>query len=227
MPRMIHEDDEGLPDAAFTEDELEAGVQHIMRSGRTDRGSFHTFPNALCLSADRTRVPEDSRDTRQLRFQTYTEALEWARTHPGQPFSRSPDGTGFAVLEDARSVSESALKRVDDSLEQLSALSPHLHYILTKSISTARKDIVVPFSAPAFMADLDRLSPKDLLRLKDLLDDRVRREKEKLTWLLRAISRDYRMRSQPTGSYGEEMNRKLIGIQELAISTLDALLRKR
>lgn len=33
------DDDDGLPDAAFTEDELDAGVQHIMRTGNPNATS--------------------------------------------------------------------------------------------------------------------------------------------------------------------------------------------
>lgn len=38
------DDDEGLPDAAFTEDELAAGVQHIMRTGDPNATSSGRTP---------------------------------------------------------------------------------------------------------------------------------------------------------------------------------------
>lgn len=38
------DDDDGLPDAAFTEDELAAGVQHIMRTGNPNATSSGRRP---------------------------------------------------------------------------------------------------------------------------------------------------------------------------------------
>lgn len=78
------DDDHGLPDGAFTEDELAAGIQYLARG--IDRGY---------LDDDDL---EDSRQTREPSyFKTYQEATAWAKNNPGKAFTKSPDGNGYIV----------------------------------------------------------------------------------------------------------------------------------
>jgi len=97
------DDDGGLPDAAFTELELAAGVQHVVRTGD---------PNATSSGRRRySRTPDNSGhecvhdgvsddfvhvgDETTLHFDTFEQAQTWARTRPGRTFTRASTGAGF------------------------------------------------------------------------------------------------------------------------------------
>lgn len=96
-------DDGGLPDAAFTELELAAGVQHVVRTGD---------PNATSSGRRRnSRTPDNSGnecvhdgvsddlmhvgDQTTRRFDTFEQAQTWARARPGRTFTRASTGVGF------------------------------------------------------------------------------------------------------------------------------------
>lgn len=76
------DEDDDLPDGAFTEDELAAGIQYLARG--TDRGYLDDDDS------------EDFRPTREPSyFRTFHEAVAWAKNNPGKTIIRAPDGKGF------------------------------------------------------------------------------------------------------------------------------------
>lgn len=86
-------DDDGLPDAAFTEDELAAGVQHIVRTGDPDATSSGRRPipcddPAHDIENDqRTHDAYDllsSRAAAHLRFETFAQARAWSQANLGK-----------------------------------------------------------------------------------------------------------------------------------------------
>lgn len=74
-------DDGGLPDAAFTEDELAAGVQHLARGD------------------DRSYFDDEYEAQEPVTFVTFQKAIAWAKNNPGRAIIRSQDGSGFVIKE--------------------------------------------------------------------------------------------------------------------------------
>ena len=104
MSSRDDDDDDGLPDAAFTEDELAAGVQHIMRTDNPDATSSGRRPipwdePAYDTEDDQCTQDADdvlsSRATAPLRFETFAQARAWSQANPGKVFTRAADGRGF------------------------------------------------------------------------------------------------------------------------------------
>lgn len=230
---MTDEHDDGLPDEAFTEEELRAGVQHIMRSGGASRHTIEEDEDYASVSGGTSES-----HTQELRFNTFAEASAWAKDHPGKPFTRCPDGRGFlasASVGPPAPARTSAPKKklfggrlyfpgahpIIQFLEELRVLSPHLHHVWNDSRFNQWKTIVPPFSAQKFDADLSRLGREDIVRLKDLLDDHFEYEKKDLAWLLSEIRRDRRMKA---GHYGEDLKQILIEIEGQAIAIVAARL---
>lgn len=101
-----HEDDgdDGLPDAAFTELELSAGVQHIVRtgnpnathSGRASQRSASDF-DLDDVYSERARLELLARIGlgNRLHFDTFEQARAWAQAGAGRSFSRALGGAGF------------------------------------------------------------------------------------------------------------------------------------
>lgn len=98
------DDPDGLPDAAFTEDELAAGVQHIVRTGNpnaTSSGrnrvpwsleSVESGIEAILVDAD-DALP--SRSAASFCFESFAQARAWAQSNPGGVLTRAADGSGF------------------------------------------------------------------------------------------------------------------------------------
>lgn len=93
----MDDDDDGLPDEAFTEDELAAGVQHIMRLGTEYASSSRRRHGHSFSFDDLDNEEEDENETNlsALRFESFAQAQAWARSNPGRTFTRAADGNGF------------------------------------------------------------------------------------------------------------------------------------
>lgn len=93
------DEDDGLPDEAFTEDELAAGVQHIVRTGDPDATTSGRRRSAPVYDEEfRTLDAVDEQAphiVKTLRFETLDQAREWAKANPGEMFTRTSDGRGF------------------------------------------------------------------------------------------------------------------------------------
>lgn len=101
---MIDRDeDDGLPDEAFTETELAAGVQHIVRSGNRDAlarwRTVPSHPSATSPALSPGKAP---------RFDTFAQARSWARANPGVSFASDIDGQGFVATTPPVHCSEQA-----------------------------------------------------------------------------------------------------------------------
>ncbi|WP_418319954.1 hypothetical protein [Piscinibacter sakaiensis] len=138
------DDDDGLPDDAFTETELKAGVQHLMRSKpRHPSQSPHANDDRQLSTGSDQTLP-------QMRFTTFPEAVAWSQSHPGHAFTRSPDGQGFVLCKPAparrrsRALRDAASSvwnfdsdwvgvfggKERDYWRELLAISPYLHSAL-------------------------------------------------------------------------------------------------
>jgi len=135
----IFDDDDGLPDAAFTEDELAAGVQHLARGHWRDD------------SSDEHKIIESEY------FETYKDAMSWAKNHPGKVITRAPDGQRFMLKKNSKEngLSEKNGILIKDSREFFERISyrrvGHLNVKLMKNV-------------------LRQLSLAELKSLKPLLD---------------------------------------------------------
>jgi hypothetical protein len=98
-----NENDSGLPDAAFTELELAAGVHHIARTGDPDatssgRGRYgrsRDYVKDEFASGSEAVDQAGTDEPELLYFATFEDARIWAQKSPGRAFSRSRNGIGF------------------------------------------------------------------------------------------------------------------------------------
>lgn len=81
-------------DAAFTQDELNAGMQHTMRAGRAD-GSRPQYVSKELEGAVQGKPALAESPVGVTRFATYAEAQAWAKADPSSAFSRKAGGHGF------------------------------------------------------------------------------------------------------------------------------------
>lgn len=233
------DDDDGLPDAAFTQDELDAGVQHIMRSGSADAGRSRYLGEEQEDESQAQPAPARSPGG-VLRFATYAEAKAWAMANPGSPFSRAADGRGFeakvrvvvSATQASRPTSTSRMPPDDPErgvwglsqfMEELKVLSPEVHGIWHKSGSRGRTLLLYPFSNATFVSEIERLSGEKRARLREILAVILQCAKKDLKDLEAIIRRDRRMWS---GDYGVEMDHRLNELHERAIVILDEYIGK-
>jgi hypothetical protein len=217
-----------LPDAAFTELELKAGVQHIMRSGyggqeRRPRWNSHrrldseddleplrdaqqADPSSLYFARRRERPDYRSWS---VQFRTYRSALDWSTHHPDIPFTRDPRGQGFI----AQVPGKEERGPLEDRRE-LEKLSAHLAFIMKNSGSNRWRLKVQPFHEHAFCLELNCLGRQDLYRLWDLLGERIRWSRQYLAEIEAESRRFPSMRSK---DYGEPLFEALVKIEEQAI----------
>jgi hypothetical protein len=99
------DDDQGLPDAAFTEDELAAGVQHLARG-------------------DSSHSNSSNQSSQTIVFQTFQEAKEWAKNNPGNTITRCQNQQGFMVVNNK-------IKKHSVTNESKYRLSPMLFELYT------------------------------------------------------------------------------------------------
>jgi hypothetical protein len=103
------ENDGGLPDAAFTELELAAGVQHIVRTGDPDAtssgcgryGREHGYVEDESGRENAAAGQDGADDPELSHFTTFEDARIWAQQSPSRVFSRSPNGSGFDAKPNA------------------------------------------------------------------------------------------------------------------------------
>lgn len=228
------DDDDGLPDAAFTQDELDAGVQHIMRTGRADAGrSLYLSEEQEVESQEKPAFVQSAGSV--LHFANYAEAQAWAKANPGNAFSRKADGCGFearvrtvtSTTHASRPASTSRFQPISLQqhldefirfMEDLKVLSPHAHAIWTKSAGNSRTYTVHPFSNATFTAEIERLSCEKRAHLREMLAVHLQRGKKDLTDLQAEMRRDRRMKP---GHYGEELSQKVNELNERALVVLD------
>ena len=119
------DEDDDLPDGAFTENELAAGIQYLARG--TDRGY---------LDDDDL---EDFRPTREPSyFKTSQEATAWAKNNPGRAFTKSPDGNGYIVKG---TLSGSTSKNIKEQKNKHSGISPRYYSGKLIPLGTAWSDL--------------------------------------------------------------------------------------
>lgn len=233
-------DDDGLPDAAFTEDELAAGVQHILRtgdpnatsSGRKPASSRHEPIDNETRNAAH-ECAEDAGDammspiTAALCFSTFAEARAWAQANSGAVIVRASDGHGFGVKSDPRKRSvNSAQREIDSYLKrsaEIKALVPHLYDVLSKSASNSYRVVMRPFYRGTWQAELQRLNTGQLERLRILVAVRLEDSRNRLRQLYAEMRR---FPSMKAGHYGEALSERLHEVMEGALIDIDARLTK-
>ena len=226
------EDEDGLPDAAFTEDELVAGVQHIMRTGDPDATSSGRRPVSQSLkpgdcSEDADDVPFSSTAT-PMRFTTYAQAQAWAQVNPGRVITRGSDGCSFEAKPARHEQSVNHVQRGIDSyrnrVTEIEAMAPHLHDVLSNSASNSSRLVMRPFYRSTWQAELSRLSVSQLKRLRLLVAIHLEDSRKSLRLLYAEMRR---VRSMKAGHYGEALSEKVNDIMEGALADIDTCLTER
>jgi len=237
-------DDDGLPDAAFTEDELAAGVQHIMRTGDPDatssgrRSMFWSHEPADDVDDQSTQDAHDvlsSRAAAPLRFETFTQAKAWSQANPGKFFTRAADGRGFESKQvlpvppvvRAQGVN-SVQQGINDYLQrssEIKTLAPLLHDVLSHSASNRHSVRMRPFDRRIWEDELSRLNTAQLSRLRILVAVHLASSRERL----RGLYADMRRfpKSMKTGNYGEALTERLNKFMEEALKDIDNRLPAR
>lgn len=230
------DDDDGLPDAAFTEDELAAGVQHIVRTGDPNAASSGRGP------VSRSQEPVDdgdgngecaedaddalcSRSAATLRFETYAHARTWAQTNPGGVITRASDGHGFEAKPPRHEHSVNPVQREVDSYlnrsTEIKAMAPHLHNVLSKSASNSHRLFMRPFYRNTWQLELSRLSISQLERLRLLVAVHLEDSRKSLRVLYAEMRR---FPSMKAGHYGEALSERINEIMEGALADIDTRL---
>lgn len=225
------DDDDGLPDAAFTEDELAAGVQHIVRTGNPNATSSDRRPAPWSLEpvdGGDGECAEDADDVLSscseapLRFETYSHARAWAQANPGRAFTRAADGCGFEAKPARHNQSVNlAQSKIDSYLNrsaEIKDMAPHLHDVLSNSASNSHRVFMRPFHRGTWEDELSRLSTTQLRRLRLLvaahLEDSCKR-------LRRLYAEMRRVPSMKAGHYGEALSERINKIMEGALEDID------
>jgi len=229
------DDDFGLPDAAFTEDELSAGVHHVMRTGNPNAASSGrrrtpsqeldnvTGNSAAAKCAEAINAPL-SVDVVTTRFETYAEARTWGQANPGGVIVRAPDGCSFEARPAQRERVNVVQRGIDSYMERstkIKALAPHLHDVLSKSASNSYRLSMRPFYRDAWQNELSRLSVGQLERLRLLIAVHLEDSRKRLRELYAAMRRDRRMKP---GHYGEALSERLNQVMEGALADIDVRL---
>jgi hypothetical protein len=225
------DDDDGLPDAAFTEDELAAGVQHVMRTGNPNATSSGRRPASCSLGpVDDVggEFAEDAEDVLSscskapLRFETYAQARAWAQANPGRVFTRASDDHGFVAKPALHDQSANPAQHEIDSYRKRSteirAMAPHLHDVLSKSASNHRRLVMRPFYRTTWQTELSRLSTAQLKRLRLLVSVHLEDGRKHLHLLYAEMRR---FPSMKAGHYGEALSAQLNEILEGALADID------
>ena len=210
--------DDGLPDAAFTETELAAGVQHIMRTGD---------PNAT--SSDR-RISGNSSgylfiagswDLQPLRFETFAQARAWAQANPGGAFKRTGDGQGFEVKSmPARNTSANdlSISTFFERTAEIREMVPHLENVLSHSAGNHRGVRMQPFDPKTWAAELSQLTIVQRERLRLVLSTHLAKSRADLTLLVNTINHT---RGMKAGHYGEELSERLHEFMKSVLADID------
>ena len=227
------EDDDGLPDAAFTEDELAAGVQHIMRTGDPNATFSGLMPLSWLVDDENSESTQEanvipaSASGASLRFETFAQARGWAQANPGGAFKRATDGRGFEAKPTLHNRSiDSAQPPVGSYSErwaEIESMTPHLHDVLTNSAGNHRIVSMRPFYRSTWEAELSRLNTAQLRRLRLVLAVDLDEGRKNLFGLTEEIKRNRRMKA---GHYGEELLERIHEVIEGALKDIDRHLVK-
>lgn len=214
-------EDGGLPDAAFTDDELEAGVQHLMRgtSGKSKYADLDEVPSYERRSSG--TVEELTPGPTPLYFATFRGASEWSRASSGAPFTRAADGQGFTPKVDARAtpVTNRYLpsrwlkpadrsKRLEEFSSALLKYLPHLHAVYTG------RPIRIRLSRSALAKDISRLGREAAGYLRPVLVEHLEMSRVELAGVMY-------WQARRRGDLGVSQRERFIQTQEIAISMLD------
>ena len=163
------DDDDGLPDAAFTEDELAAGVQHILRTGDPDATSSGCRPVSWSLElvdnrdgqgdgAEDANAVLFSSSRANLHFETFTQARAWAQVNPGRVVTCASNGHGFVAKLGRHEQSVNYVQLGIDSYlnrsTEIKAMVPHLHDVISNSASNSSRLLMRPFYRSTWQAEL-------------------------------------------------------------------------
>ncbi len=229
------EDHDGLPDAAFTQDELDAGVQHIMRSGRDNPSQSQS---GGCPRDDDEACPRPQPSSSigfAPHFSTFALAQSWAKANPGCSFSRAIDGSGFVGRPKASIGSAGSDDSVSSRAEtptnhevgrrepgwidkELKQLSPYTRSILECWGNSRGYHFTHVFSELKFNAEITRLGETKCARLRYLLSEDLRWQLNLIEEFEKATRRNRRMMS---GHHGEPEMRAVNERIRLALALID------
>lgn len=207
-----NENENGLPDAAFTEDELTSGVQHIVRTGNPNATSSQSGKPYDDVHID-NKITDNS--NAPAHFKTFAQALAWSKENPGKSFTRAANGIGFEAKH-SRSVSDSRDRYSKPS--EIKILSPELNKVLTKSGSLRGGAVIEPLDRRKWDAELSRLSVAQLSRLRSLLVLELEKNRSYLRDVYAQMQRSPKMRSV---NYGQDLFEELQVVIKGAIMDIE------
>lgn len=234
------DDDHGLPDEAFTEDELAAGVQHIMRTGdpnATSSGRASWLVGTVVDEAD-DECAEDANDVLSshravpLRFETFAQARAWSQANPGKVFTRAANGRGFEAKPAWRSQSVTPPENnsISPSMssfqrtKEIKSMAPQLEDVLSKSKGSPYRVYMRPFYRSTWEGELRRLNIVQLSRLRLLVTIHLEKSRNFLS-LAEGSVQIYR--SMIPNHNGEPLKRALNEFMEEVIKDIDKHLTAR
>ncbi len=212
------DDDAGLPDAAFTKDELAAGVQYMARTGDPNATftSSRTASSHISKPGDVGQNEYEDEPEARPRFRTFTQALMWAKENSGRSFSRATDGSGFEAKPERQA--QGFGKSRKERQANIRSLAPHLSGVLEKSHSGPSGGVIRPLYRSMWEAELGPLTLAQLRRLRLLLTFELEANREYLRRLYTAMRRAPHMRRR---DYGQDLFEGLQDIINGAIVDID------
>lgn len=156
-----------------------------------------------------------SKKTPPTIFNTFKEASDWARNNPGATFCRTPDGQHFAPVKSSSAPDPNQEFRPNrfEGLKGHEIAGIFKEYIQNKSPHLfLRYTTGLQFSEPEFEFDLAILGTKDLLELKNVLEDMAAVAKEEYRFLMKDMERT---RSNPS-KYGADQRQRWINTLDRA-----------
>ena len=157
---------------------------------------------------------------RYRRFNTYTEAAEWAKSNPGVSVGRTADGNGFEPKPSRNRGNSVEIWGADS--DALKNLAPHLWTVLHKCASNSRGFTSVPLIRSRWHTELNQLSTPQTEQLRQLLTLDLERHQK----FLRDVEVQKRRYRQKDGAFGEDLYEWLIDVIKGVIHDIDERITK-
>lgn len=198
-------------------------------------------------SLERGRCPDKNSDLipSHQHFDSYQEAVNWAKANPGRAIKRAVSGQGFEVkplsigkhFQSSQStvlrgiVEPERLPNRENEIwlytkrcTEISQYSPQLSDVLTKSSSNRWNIFMRPFSRSKWDQELLHLSNDQLRRLRVLIAVHLENGRQRLRSLAAEMKRDRRMKP---GNYGEPLVEVINEFIETLLLDIDRVLNSK
>lgn len=201
---------------------------------------YDRFLESLERDQGESRNPYAESDS--LYFDTYANAVKWAKSNPGRTVRRAENGVGFEAkplpISNDPSSPRNTVRRNNQNLpdrnheiwtyskrcEQIAHFSPQLKDVLTNSASYRGGIRMRPFDRAEWMRELQRLNTNQLEQLRLLLTVHFEDNRQRLKLIESEIRR---CRNVKPGNYGEALTEAIQRFVETLQPDIDALLNKK